>query len=98
MYVFVKEVTFLGHIINLKGISIDQEKVKAVTDLEPTKDKKRLQRILGMFNYLSKLISGYADITAPLRNLLKTGVDYRWENNHKTSLEILKKLITNAHA
>lgn len=37
---FVKEVTFLGHIINEKGICIDQEKVKAMTELEPPKDKK----------------------------------------------------------
>ncbi|KAJ0183794.1 hypothetical protein K1T71_000217 [Dendrolimus kikuchii] len=93
---FVNEVTFLGHIISKNGVSVDKEKVKAVKELEPPKDKKALQRVLGMFNYVSKFIPGYADITAPLRNLLKTDVDYRWEKNHDSCFEQLKNLLTNA--
>lgn len=93
---FVNEVTFLGHVISNKGISIDREKVKAVTELTPPKDKKTLQRVLGMFNYLSKFIPGYADITAPLRLLLKSDVNCTWEKNHDICFENLKKSITDA--
>lgn len=42
---FVKGVTFLGHNISEKGISIDHEKVKAITELEPPKDKKHCSEI-----------------------------------------------------
>lgn len=46
-----------------------------------------------MTNYLAKFISGYSDVTAPLRELLKQDVDWCWLESHAAAFSKLKELI-----
>lgn len=57
---------------------MSSDKVKAVLELTKPMDKKSMQRVLGLLNYLSKFNPNYADITAPLRDLLKDYVVFIW--------------------
>ena len=42
--------TFLGHLINQKGISQEPAKISAIKDMPPPKNVTELQRFLGMVN------------------------------------------------
>lgn len=88
------EVKFLGLIINQHGIKPDPEKVNAITMIETIKDKKDLQRFLGMTNYLSKFIPHYSTITAPLRELLKNDILFQWNLSHDKAFNQLKQCLT----
>lgn len=57
---------------------MSSDKVKAVLELTKPMDKKSMQRVLSLLNYLSKCNQNYADITAPLRDLLKDYVVFIW--------------------
>lgn len=92
----VNEITFLGHKMTNNGLKVDEEKLKAITCLQPPSDKKALQRILGMFNYLSKFIPNYSDLTKPLRNLLKKDALFYWDENLSKNFEIIKTKLVKA--
>lgn len=46
-------VYFTGHIVSENGIQADPKKVEAIQKANPPKNKKELQTLLGMVNYLA---------------------------------------------
>ena len=73
--------TYLGHNISSEGISTDKEKVRAITEMPPPEDKKGVERLLGVINYVGKFIPDMSTITHPIRELLKKEVQFTrlWE-------------------
>lgn len=89
-----KEILFLGHKITNKGLEPDPTKVQAVLDFPAPSNKKKLQSFLGLANYYRKFIEGFADIAAPLNNLLKNKVKYNWTQECQEAFEKLKVDLT----
>eukprot|EP00731_Ephydatia_muelleri_P013808 Em0007g1118a len=75
----MSQVTYLGHVINTQGISPDPERVRAITEMPPPQDKKGVERLLGVLNYVAKFIPDMSSITQPIRELLKKEVQFIWE-------------------
>ena len=67
----VSEVTYLGHTISANGVAPDKEKVRAIAEMPPPDDKKGVERLLGVLNYVGKFILNMAAVTKPIRELLK---------------------------
>ena len=67
--------TYLRHAISKDGINADANKIRAITEMPIPEDKKAVQRLLGMINYVGKFIPNLAKITKPLRELLKKDID-----------------------
>lgn len=90
------KIQFLGHTISESGIEIDNSKIEAVQNMNKPTNLKELQKFLGMINFLSKFIENVAEITAPLRSLLRKGSVWSWEDNGPQDLAFkkLKQLIT----
>ena len=84
------ECSFFGMVYTLSGVKPDPEKVIAIQNMEPPKDKKELHTFLGMVNYLVPFMPNLASHTAPLRELLRDNVDYQWSPSHKRAFDILK--------
>ena len=85
-----KEVSFLGHILSEKGISTDPKKIEVISSYPAPKCQKDIQIFLGMSNYYRKFIKNYDMICKPLYNLLKSDVDFVWDDQCKTAFEKLK--------
>ncbi|KAG0442520.1 Retrovirus-related Pol polyprotein from transposon [Dictyocoela muelleri] len=66
----VAEVNFLGHIVNSKGIKADTTALKKITDIKP-RNKRDVQKILGLLNRYRPFIQKMADKTFFLTNKLK---------------------------
>lgn len=60
---------------------MDPNKVQAITDLPDPKNKKEIQTLMGMVNYLGKYLENLSSITEPLRQLQKDE-DFSWEECH----------------
>lgn len=67
----VSEETYLGHTISANGVAPDKEKVRAIAEMPPPDDKKGVERLLGVVNYVVKFIPNMAAVTKPIRDLLK---------------------------
>nr|XP_023660029.1 uncharacterized protein K02A2.6-like [Paramormyrops kingsleyae] len=88
------EVSYFGHRITKDRIKPDPNKIAAVRDMGPPKDKGELETFLGMINYLSKFAPRLASINAPLRHLLKESNEFTWDAQHDKAFNEVKELIT----
>ena len=91
-----QSIVFLGHIILSEGIKIDPSKTGAITKTPLPRSVNKLQRFLGMVNYLGKFILNPAEHSTPLRNLLKKVVVFKLQEPQLDAIENLKTLVTSA--
>ncbi|KAL2104330.1 hypothetical protein ACEWY4_001198 [Coilia grayii] len=70
-----KSVKFLGHVVNVAGVSVDQEKVNVISSFTAqdlmmedgcTPSQKRVRSFLGMVMYYQHFIPGCSSIAKPL--------------------------------
>ena len=89
------EVKYMGHMFTADGLRADPEKISAVINMPPPEDRKGVQRILGLVNYLQRFSPRLAEASAPLRALLKReNIFINEENVHGRALEQIKQIIT----
>ena len=61
---------YVGDKLTKNGVDPDPSKIEALTSMLPPEDKKGIQRLLGITNYLAKFIPNYSEKTTVLRGLL----------------------------
>lgn len=91
-----KETRYMGHLLTSSGLRADDRKVEAVLKMPIPEDKKALQRVLGMATYLARYCPNFSEITAPLRELLHTNNEFRWDVRHTEAYERLKTMLSSA--
>ena len=73
----VREIGFLGVVIGLDRIKMEEEKVKGVLDWPTPKCVKDVQKFLELANYYCRFIEGFASIARPLHDMVKK--DRKWD-------------------
>ena len=87
------EIKFYGHIFSSSGIRPDPLKVEAIQTRSPPKNPSEVKSLLGMTQYVSRFISNYATITAPLRLLTRQDTPWKWEQEEQRALAELKEVL-----
>jgi len=72
------------------GLKPDEAKVAAIKEMPTSDGPEALRRFLGRTNYLHKFISNFSEKTAPLRELLRNDVHWRWEPAQQQAFDALK--------
>ena len=91
-----KTVKFLGSIITMDGIQMDDEKVKAIKEWPEPRNLKEVQAFLGFANFYQRFIQGYSQICTPLTKMTKKEQPFYWEYKQREAFEKLKKKFTSA--
>jgi len=65
------EVSYLGFIVNGKELKMDPAKAQDIVNWPRPTNQKEVQQILGLWNFYRRFISNYAQIVAPISDLLK---------------------------
>ena len=65
------ESVFLGFIVSRKNIRMDPANAQDIVDWPRSKNQKEVQQILGLWNFYSRFIPNYAQIVAPITDLLR---------------------------
>ena len=87
----VKTVKFLGSIITINGIQMDNEKVKAIRELPEPRNLKEVQAFLGFANFYQRFIQEYSQICTPLTKMTKKEQPFHCECEQREAFEKLKK-------
>ncbi|KAJ8889262.1 hypothetical protein PR048_008760 [Dryococelus australis] len=74
------EVKYVGHLFSAEGMKGGKKKQ---LNLAPLTNKKELQRVIGMFNYVRNLVPDMSHTMAPLCELLKAGITWQWLATHQ---------------
>jgi hypothetical protein len=91
---WLKEVSFLGHIISEGGISIDPSKVKDVLSWKTPQNVSDIRSFLGLAGYYRSSIDGFSKISKPMTKLLAKGNIFEWTPRREASFQELKKRLT----
>jgi hypothetical protein len=91
---WLKEVSFLRHIITDGGIAMDPRKVRHVLNWSPPKNVPEIRSFLGLAGYYRRFIEGFSKIVKPLTTLLEKGKEFKWDEKCQASFEELKKRLT----
>ena len=91
---FVKAtVVFLGHVVGQGKVCPVEAKVQAILVYPIPQNRRQLLRFLGMVGFYRKFCRNFADVAAPLTNLLGKDVRFQWSKVCTQSFEALKSLL-----
>jgi hypothetical protein len=93
---WLKEVSFLGHIMSEGGISVDPSKVKHVLSWNTPQNVSDIRSFLCLAGYYRRFIKGFSKIFKPKTELLAKGNTFEWMPRHETSFQESKKRLTMA--
>ncbi|RHN78855.1 putative nucleotidyltransferase, Ribonuclease H [Medicago truncatula] len=93
---WLKEVSFLGHVISGDGIAVDPSKVEAVSQWETPKSVTEIRSFLGLAGYYRRFIEGFSKLALPLTQLTCKGKTFVWDVHCEKSFGELKKRLTTA--
>ncbi|XP_050916491.1 uncharacterized protein LOC127131619 [Lathyrus oleraceus] len=93
---WLREVSFLGHVISGKGIAVDTSKVEAVLQWETPKSATEIRSFLGLAGYYRRFIEGFSKLAFPLTKLTCKGKAFVWDVQCEESFNELKRRLTSA--
>lgn len=67
----LKEIRYLGYILDEYGLRVDPEKINGILNLKTPRTIKDIRRLIGLAGWYRRFIPDFSTITAPITNLLK---------------------------
>ena len=90
----VREVGFLGVVIGLDGIKMEEEKVRGVLDWPIPKYVKDVQKFLELVNYYRRFIESFTSVARPLHDMVKKDQKWDWTERQEEAFRELKEWFT----
>jgi hypothetical protein len=92
---WLKEVSFLGHVVSNGGIAIDPNKVQDMLNWKPPTNVSEIRSFLGLAGYYRRFIEGFSKLAKPMTALLENA-KFVWSVKCQANFEELKKRLTTA--
>ena len=83
--------SFLGYLIDKKGLHAAPEKVKAIMQIKRPENITELRSFLGLVNYYSRFVKNFSGIVNPLNCLLRKDVKWLWDENCEKAFKNCKR-------
>ncbi|KAI3827213.1 hypothetical protein L1987_01285 [Smallanthus sonchifolius] len=93
---WLREVQFMGHVINAEGILVDPAKVEAVMKWSPPKNPSEVRSFLGLAGYYIRFIHEFSKIATLLTKLTQKNSKYEWNATQEKAFQIMKERLTQA--
>ncbi|KAL0554363.1 hypothetical protein IC582_008282 [Cucumis melo] len=92
---WLKQVSFLGHVVSKAGVSVDPAKIEAVTGWTRPSTVSEVRSFLGLAGYYRRFVKNFSRIATPLTQLTRRGAPFVWSKACEDSFQNLKqKLVT----
>jgi len=93
---WLREVQFLGHVVNEKGIHVDPAKIEAIKKWEAPKTPTEIRQFLGLAGYYRRFIANFSKIAQPLTALTQKDKKFMWGEKQEEAFQTLKHKLCNA--
>ncbi|KAL0539581.1 hypothetical protein IC582_023797 [Cucumis melo] len=92
---WLKQVSFLGHVVSKAGVSVDPAKIEAVIGWTRPSTVSEVRSFLGLAGYYRRFVENFSRIATPLTQLTRKGAPFVWSKACEDSFQNLKqKLVT----
>ncbi|XP_066374967.1 uncharacterized protein [Miscanthus floridulus] len=89
-------VIFLGFVVSADGIQVDEEKIKAIKDWPTPTNVSQVQSFHGLASFYRHFVKDFSTIAAPLNNLTKKDVPFKWGDEQDQAFNKLKTKLCEA--
>ena len=90
-----REVKYIGYVFGVHGITTDPDKIVAVHDMPRPVSRKHVKSFLGFAGFYRRFMPpSYASIIAPLTNLTRPSVPFKWDLACQRAFDRVKLLLT----
>ncbi|WVZ81646.1 hypothetical protein U9M48_029000 [Paspalum notatum var. saurae] len=93
---WLREVSFLGHILSEKGVAIDPSKVEDVLNWKQPETVTEIRSFLGLAGYYRCFIKDFSKTAKPMTSLTKKNAKYLWDPKCEEAFMSWKKSLTSA--
>jgi len=83
-------VSFLGFILDDKGVSPDPAKIAALVNADPPRTPKQVRQFLGAAGFMRAFIPHFSQIARPLHALTKKDHKFEWTHDCDDAFDLLK--------
>ena len=85
---------FLGYMVTHRGIEVNPDQIKAINSLQPPRNPKEIQKLIGMTIALNWFISRSADRCRPFFLLLHKWKGFEWTKECAVVFQQLKEYLS----
>ncbi|GJU93283.1 reverse transcriptase domain-containing protein [Tanacetum coccineum] len=93
---WLREVQFLGHVINGNGIHVDPSKIEAVKNWKAPRTPTKVRLFLGLAGYYRRFIEKFSKIAMSLSILTQKCKTFNWGEEQELAFQTLKDKLCNA--
>ncbi|KAI3744455.1 hypothetical protein L1987_57536 [Smallanthus sonchifolius] len=93
---WIREVHFLGHVINKKGIHVDPTNIEAIKNWEAPRTPTEVRQFLGLAGYYRRFIENFSKIALPLTTLTQKDKKFDWIDKQESAFQLLKQKLCSA--
>ena len=73
---WLKEVSFIGHIVLEEEIRVDPRKIEVILEWKPPKSVTEVRSFLGLAGYYRRFVKGFSMTTTSMTTLLQKNVRF----------------------
>lgn len=84
-------IKFLGHKISADGITVHEDHFDAIKNYPAPKNRKQVQRFLGLVSYFRMFLPNFAKIACPITDLLKNDNSFVWGSEQQQAFKTLRE-------
>ncbi|XP_056853604.1 uncharacterized protein LOC130502881 [Raphanus sativus] len=83
-------------VVSADGIKVDEEKIKAIKEWPSPKTVGEVRSFHGLAGFYRKFVKDFSTVAAPLTEVIKKNVGFKWEQFQEEAFQALKEKLTNS--
>ena len=88
---WLNKVAFLGYVVSNERVSVEPQKIEAVTNCPGPKNPTKVRSFLSSVGYYRRFVQNFLKIATPLTNLTRKVTKYEWTDGVRKHSRSLKR-------